>query len=98
MRAVSHGCVRLGDPQGLARVLFGEGATYDKIAKAMSEDNPEPTTIGLPTKMPVYITYVTCWADSNGVIQFRPDVYGLDIVLYGHLQRFLATNDQLAKL
>jgi len=98
MRAVSHGCVRLGDPQGLAKVLFGEGATYDKIAKAMGEDNPEPTTIALPTKMPVYLTYVTCWADENGVIQFRPDVYGLDTVLYGHLQKFLPPADQLAKL
>ncbi|OOQ61569.1 L,D-transpeptidase scaffold domain-containing protein [Mucilaginibacter pedocola] len=98
MRAVSHGCVRVGDPQGLARVLFGEGPTYEKIATAMGEDNPEPTTIGLPKKMPVYITYITCWADGNGVIQFRPDVYGLDVVLYGHLQRFLASNDVLAKL
>lgn len=98
MRAVSHGCVRLENPQGLAQQLFGPGATYNKIAKAMGEDNPEPTTIGLPTKMPVYITYITCWVDDRGVIQFRPDVYGLDIVLYGHLQRFLASNDQLAKL
>nr|WP_294948699.1 L,D-transpeptidase family protein [uncultured Mucilaginibacter sp.] len=98
MRAVSHGCIRLGDPQGLAKVLFGEGATFQKISQDMSQDNPDPTTIALPTKMPVYITYVTCWADSNGVIQFRPDVYGLDIVLYGHLQRFLASTDQLAKL
>ncbi|RYU91364.1 L,D-transpeptidase [Mucilaginibacter terrigena] len=98
MRALSHGCVRLGDPQALAKVVFGEGATYNKIAKAMSEDNPEPTTIAVPDKMPVYITYVTCWADSNGTLQYRPDVYGLDIVLYGHLQKFLANNDQIAAL
>ena len=90
MRAVSHGCVRLEDPQGLAHELFGEGATYQKIAQSMSEDNPDPTTIGLPNKMPVYITYVTCWADGNGALQYRPDVYGLDIVLYAHLQKFLA--------
>jgi murein L,D-transpeptidase YcbB/YkuD len=98
MRALSHGCVRLSDPQALAKVIFGEGPTYDKIAKAMNEDNPEPTTIPVPKKMPIYITYVTCWADSTGTLQYRPDVYGLDIVLYQHLQRFLATNDQLATL
>jgi murein L,D-transpeptidase YcbB/YkuD len=72
MRALSHGCVRLGDPQALAKVIFGDGPTYDKISKAMSEDNPEPTTIAVPKKMPVYITYVTCWADSNGTLQYRP--------------------------
>ncbi|GGH06596.1 L,D-transpeptidase family protein [Mucilaginibacter phyllosphaerae] len=98
MRALSHGCVRLGDPQALAKVVFGDGPTYEKIAKAMNEDNPEPTTIGLPKKMPVYITYVTCWVDSNNTIQYRPDVYGLDNVLYGHLQKFLANTDQIAAL
>jgi murein L,D-transpeptidase YcbB/YkuD len=98
MRAVSHGCVRLGDPQGLAKVIFGEGTTYEKIAKAMTEDNPDPTTIAVPKKMPVYITYVTCWADESGTLQYRPDVYGLDVVLYGHLQKFLADTTQIASL
>jgi murein L,D-transpeptidase YcbB/YkuD len=85
MRAVSHGCVRLGNPQGLALALFGEGDDYDKITKDMAEDNPDPTTIDLPKKTAVYITYSTCWADKNGILQYRPDVYGLDIVLYAHL-------------
>jgi murein L,D-transpeptidase YcbB/YkuD len=89
MRAVSHGCVRLGDPQGLALNLFGPGDKYDEIAKDMAEDNPNPTSIYLPKKVPVYITYVTCWADEDGKLQFRNDVYGQDIVLYEHLQKFL---------
>lgn len=98
MRAVSHGCVRVGDPDALARALFGDTPTYQKISQDMTEDNPAPTTIALPKKMPVYLTYVTCWADSNGVIQFRPDVYGLDVVLYGHLQKFVAPSDKIAAL
>jgi murein L,D-transpeptidase YcbB/YkuD len=92
MRAVSHGCVRLGDPQGLAKNLFGEGEDYDTIAKDMSEDNPEPTNIGLPKKTPIYITYVTCWTDDAGVLQHRQDVYGLDIVLYDHLKPLMNVN------
>lgn len=98
MRAVSHGCVRVGDPDALAKALFGDTQTYQKIAEDMKQDNPAPTTIAVPKKMPVYLTYVTCWADSNGVIQFRPDVYGLDVVLYGHLQKFVAPSDKLAAL
>jgi len=85
MRAVSHGCVRLGDPQGLALNLFGEGAKYDLIAKDMGLDKPEPTTINLTPKVPVYITYVTSWVDDSGTLQVRPDVYGMDIVLYNAL-------------
>jgi murein L,D-transpeptidase YcbB/YkuD len=89
MRAVSHGCVRLGDPQGLALNLFGDGETYDLISTDMDEDNPDPSVIYLPKKVPVYITYVTCWADENNTLQFRQDVYGLDIVLYDHLIKYL---------
>lgn len=86
-RDVSHGCVRLGQPQELALNLFGPGPKYDLIAKDMALDKPEPTTIMLPRKVPVYITYVTCWADDNGTLQTRQDVYGLDIVLYASLKK-----------
>lgn len=90
MRAVSHGCVRLGDPLGLAKNLFGEGEDFDTISKDMEEDNPDPTNISLPKKVPIYITYVTCWADDNGSLQYRRDVYGLDIVLYAHLKMLMS--------
>lgn len=87
MRAISHGCVRVGDPKGLARNLFGDGEKYNLIAKYMDEDNSSPTTISLSPKVPVYITYITCWAEDNGTIEVRKDVYGLDIVLYANLQK-----------
>lgn len=87
MRAVSHGCVRLGDPEALALNLFGQGWQYKMIDKDMHMDKSDPTYIDLPKKTPVYITYVTCWADSSGTLQYRPDVYGLDIVLYSHLSK-----------
>jgi murein L,D-transpeptidase YcbB/YkuD len=93
MRAVSHGCVRLGDPKGLALSLFGEGERFKTISDDMEKDNPDPTTIYLPKKVPVYITYITCWADERGNLQFRNDVYGLDIVLWDHLSRLLHQNN-----
>jgi murein L,D-transpeptidase YcbB/YkuD len=89
MRAISHGCVRLGDPKGLALSLFGQGNKFKLISDDMGKDNPDPTEIYLPRKVPVYITYVTCWADENHILQFRDDVYGLDIVLYDHLKGML---------
>jgi len=89
MRAVSHGCVRLGDPKALALNLFGPGDKYDEIVQDMDDNNPDPSDINVPKKTPVYITYVTCWADEDGKLQFRDDVYGQDIVLYDHLQKLL---------
>jgi murein L,D-transpeptidase YcbB/YkuD len=89
MRAVSHGCVRLGDPKGLALSLFGNSERFQTISEDMGKDDPDPTTVYLPKKVPVYITYITCWADANGDLQGRKDVYGLDIVLWDHLSRLL---------
>jgi L,D-transpeptidase YcbB len=89
VRAVSHGCVRLGNPEGLALNLFGDGPKYKLISTDMGKDNPEPTTINLKPKVPVYITYTTSWADSSNVIQYRKDVYGLDIVVYDQLKSYL---------
>lgn len=89
MRAVSHGCVRVERPQDLALALFGEGKKYETIKTDMDAGSPDPKNIDLPKKVPVYLTYVTCWADASGTLQFRPDVYGLDVVLLAHLNRFL---------
>lgn len=90
MRAVSHGCVRLEKPLEFAHVLFGDGAKYEDIKKRMSESANEAKDIALPHKVPVYLTYTTVWADSANQLQFRKDVYGLDIVLYTYMQK-LAT-------
>ncbi len=89
MRAVSHGCVRLEKPLDLAHVLFGDGDKYNQIEKDMNDSIPKARNISLPKKVPVYITYVTCWAE-NGKLVYRPDVYGLDVVLYTHIQKMLS--------
>lgn len=89
MRAVSHGCVRLEKPLELAHVLFGDGSKYEQIEEDMQATNPEARNLSLPKKVPVYITYVTCWVE-NGKLIYRPDVYGLDIVLYTHIQKMLS--------
>jgi murein L,D-transpeptidase YcbB/YkuD len=92
MRAISHGCVRLEQPLDFAHNLFGDGEKYNLIQKLAGEDKLNPTDIALPKKVPVYITYITCWADEAGTLQFRQDVYGLDIVLYGHMQKMVSVS------
>lgn len=87
MRAISHGCVRLEKPFELARELFGDGSKLNQIKSGMESKNPIATNISLPKQIPVYLVYMTCWADETGKLQYRKDVYGLDIVLYTYLQR-----------
>jgi murein L,D-transpeptidase YcbB/YkuD len=90
MRAVSHGCVRVEQPLELARALFGEGEKLSTIDTQMKSETPEAKDIVLKPQVPVYLTYATVWADANGKLQFRKDVYGLDIVLDSYLQRLAA--------
>lgn len=90
-RAVSHGCVRVEKPLELAHALFGEGNKYELIKKEMGvEKNQKAKDIALPVKVPVYLTYTTCWADGSGKLQFRKDIYGQDVVLYSYLQKITA--------
>ncbi|RZK17957.1 MAG: L,D-transpeptidase [Pedobacter sp.] len=88
VRAVSHGCVRVEKPLELAQALFGTGTKFDQIKKGMASNEPKAQDIALPTKVPVYLSYFTCWKDTNsGSLKFVKDVYGLDAVLYTHLTR-----------
>ncbi|WP_316842582.1 L,D-transpeptidase family protein [Pedobacter gandavensis] len=82
VRAISHGCVRVEKPKELALVLFGAGKTYDQIKTAMDRSYPRAKYIGLPVKIPVYLTYITAWVDVKGLLQIRNDIYGLDLRLY----------------
>ncbi|WP_443939735.1 L,D-transpeptidase family protein [Pedobacter sp. MW01-1-1] len=85
VRAVSHGCVRVEKPLDLAKALFGAGEKFNKISQEMKSKNPIAENISLPEQVPVYLSYFTCWKDSNGKLMFANDVYGLDAVLFTHL-------------
>jgi murein L,D-transpeptidase YcbB/YkuD len=70
-RAFSHGCIRLERPMDLLHEL---GYEY----------RPGKTQwITLEEQIPVYIEYHTVWVDDDGVVQFRPDVYGYEWKLFG---------------
>ena len=35
-------------------------------------------TVKLKKHVPVHFVYITAWANENGVVHFRPDIYGQD--------------------
>jgi murein L,D-transpeptidase YcbB/YkuD len=76
-RSFSHGCVRVEDPQALARYLLRDQPewTETKIVEAMHAG--EERHVKLKEGIPVYLGYWTASAGPEGV-QFRSDVYGID--------------------
>ena len=77
-RAFSHGCIRLAEPVKLATYLLRNQPewTTEKINVAMSSSIEKWVT--LKQSLPVFITYFTAWVDSEGLLNFRKDIYGHD--------------------
>lgn len=81
-RAFSSGCIRIQRPIDLAAYLLSEDPkwTREKIMSTLGQGNEE--TVRLRKPVPVHLLYWTAWAEENGGIHFRNDVYGRDKPLY----------------
>jgi murein L,D-transpeptidase YcbB/YkuD len=78
-RFLSHGCVRVEQIAALASyALFGDAGA---VARLPRPPRAETMRVPLPEPLTVYMTYWTAFADADGALAFRPDVYGLDAKL-----------------
>ncbi len=77
MRALSHGCVRLSDPNKMAAAVLGVPEADIEANIATGQNMP----VDVPEKFPVYVTYFTAWPDADGNIQYYDDVYERDMYL-----------------
>jgi murein L,D-transpeptidase YcbB/YkuD len=78
MRAFSHGCIRLAEPEKMANYLLRNQPewTPERISEAMNKGEEE--IVKLKDAVPVVITYYTAWVDDRGRLNFRDDIYGHD--------------------
>jgi murein L,D-transpeptidase YcbB/YkuD len=84
-RAFSHGCIRLAEPAKLAAYLLRNQPewTNEKMNEALA--SAKEKWVPLKQSIPVFITYFTAWVDSEGLLNFRDDIYGHDERLAKHL-------------
>lgn len=78
-RALSHGCIRVEDPVGLARYVLGDQPewTEPRIVDAMHKDEEHAVT--LKHKLPVHIGYWTAWVGPDGKsVTYTDDPYHID--------------------
>ena len=90
-RAFSHGCVRVEKPLELAAFALAEtpGWSSDSVHAVRDGDRTRERPVALSKPLPVYIFYRTAWVDDTGEVQFRRDLYELDVLL----ERALALPD-----
>ena len=77
-RSYSHGCVRVEQPLALAQYVLADQPewTKEKIEEAMHSG--EERHVKLKQPIPVYLGYWTARVSADGIVQFRPDIYGVD--------------------
>jgi L,D-transpeptidase YcbB len=80
-RRISHGCIRVENPRELAALLLQQ--PIDAIDQAIATGST--TTTDLPKPVPVFVVYETAFADTDGRLQFRPDIYGRDDEIWAQL-------------
>ena len=78
-RAFSAGCVRVQDVFKLGEWIARYEMGWDQPGRAeevLAGGNALDLTLTRP--VPVYFAYITAWAEPDGSVQFRPDLYGRD--------------------
>jgi murein L,D-transpeptidase YcbB/YkuD len=83
-RAFSHGCIRVEEPEALAKWVLKDAPewTDEKILEAMHSGDEQH--VKLEQDIPVHIVYFTAWVDDAGTVSFHPDVYGYDAMQSSH--------------
>jgi hypothetical protein len=77
IRALSHGCIRIQNPEKLAEYLVKviQSDTMDLNSLIAGGVQRE---INLTTRVPIHIRYITCDTDEKGDPFFYKDIYGID--------------------
>ena len=78
VRALSHGCIRIENPVGMAKYVMRDQENWgeDRILNAMNSQREQ--TVTLKRKLPVHIGYWTAWIDADGSVIYTDDPYGID--------------------
>ena len=77
-RAFSHGCIRVEEPEQLAKYVLRDYPEWDEASIGEAMHSGVEKHLKLKEKIPVHIVYFTAWVDENGGLHFQPDIYGYD--------------------
>ncbi len=97
-RALSHGCIRLQNPLGLAASLLDDTVSWSESALKDEIAEGETRRLPLARSIPVYLAYFTAFVDAEGRTQFRRDLYGRDLDLQRRLDQRAGDAQEIAAL
>jgi L,D-transpeptidase YcbB len=80
-RRISHGCIRVENLRELAALLMQQ--PMDAVDQVIATGRTTHSV--LPAPVPVFVVYETAFADADGKLLFRGDIYGRDAEIWQYL-------------
>jgi murein L,D-transpeptidase YcbB/YkuD len=77
-RFYSSGCVRVEDVDSLIAWLLRDNGAWDVSAVQAAFNSGVQDNVALKVQVPIHTTYITAWANRQGSVSFRDDVYNFD--------------------
>jgi L,D-transpeptidase YcbB len=78
-RPFSAGCVRVQDVFQLVEWIARMEPGWEEPGRVRAVlEQGQALDLNLTRPVPVYFTYITAWAEADGQVQFRPDIYKRD--------------------
>lgn len=77
-RFVSSGCIRVQNVRDYIAWLVKGVPGWDRAKVDEAINSGQRLDVRLASPVPVYWVYITAWAGSDGIVQFRDDIYGKD--------------------
>ena len=74
----SSGCVRVENVDVLAAWLLRDNGGWDLPAVQAAFASNQRLDVPLNNQVPIHTTYITAWANRQGTVSFRDDVYNYD--------------------
>jgi murein L,D-transpeptidase YcbB/YkuD len=78
VRAESHGCMRVQNPDQLAAVLLKRDQAWSQARTMSAIETGYDQQVPLRQRIPVYITYFTLKVNDDGAVSTYGDLYGHD--------------------
>ncbi|KPK90987.1 hypothetical protein AMJ80_07780 [bacterium SM23_31] len=80
-RTFSSGCIRIQKPVALAEYLLKDDPAWTREEILAEINKGIERTIDITEKINIHLLYWTAWADKEGTVHFRNDVYNRDMRL-----------------
>src|SRR5215217_4824365 len=74
----SSGCVRVEGVNQLVNWLLRDNGTWDQAKVDTTFESLQRLDVECNARVPIHTTYITAWANRQGTVSFRDDVYKFD--------------------